>query len=82
MKADVMWYRDVSEPLTKYGFVSSRRSFTNRNVKTTLQSTKDQLSVKDTGIYYCVAGPYMKKLDVEVLKGRYIKAVTLLRLPR
>jgi len=43
VKLNVTWYNDISEQLTSHGFVSSRRTFSNHHVHTTLQSRKESL---------------------------------------
>lgn len=69
VKLNVTWYNDVSEKLTSHGFVSSRRTFSNHRVHTTLQSTKESLTLSDTGSYYCIAGPFIREIKLQVLTG-------------
>ncbi|XP_063441794.1 hemicentin-1-like [Mytilus trossulus] len=66
-RLDVNWYKDQKESLASRGFVSSRRTVSNQNVKTTLQTTKTRLSSSDRGSYYCEAGPYTKTIAINVL---------------
>lgn len=66
-RLDVNWYKDQKESLASHGFVSSRRTVSNQNVKTTLQSTKTRLSRSDRSSFYCEAGPYIKTITINVL---------------
>jgi hypothetical protein len=68
-KLNVTWFNDVSEQLTSHGFVSSRRTFSNHHVHTTLQSRKESLTLSDTGSYYCIAGPFIREIKLQVLTG-------------
>lgn len=69
IKLKVSWVKDKEEHLSKYGFTSRRQTVKNRIVTTILKASKDKLTVSDSGIYYCQAGPLLHVFTLYVLNG-------------
>ncbi|KAJ8316455.1 hypothetical protein KUTeg_006469 [Tegillarca granosa] len=70
VKLESFWMKDDVIPIESVGFSINRRSFVGKKIITTSEVTKRDLTSHDAGEYFCHAGPFVKKVTLEVYPGK------------
>lgn len=70
VKLDSFWMKDGIIPIENLGFTNNRRSLVGRKITTTSEVTKRDLTSRDAGEYFCHAGPFVKRVSLEVYHGK------------